>query len=261
VAEVPGIRRVEMIMGMPIVLDVRDDGAGDELLDGVFDWFREVDAVFSTYKDDSEISRLNRDELALRECRADVRWVIARCRELAEETDGYFDAEAVVPGQIDPSGLVKGWSVDRAALLLDEAGARNYAVNAGGDIRLRGGATPEPRWRVGIQHPQIRDKIAAVVEGDDLAVATSGEYVRGRHIVDPHTGGPPEGLLSVTITRPDLATADAYATAAFAMGAAGPEWTRRLQPYEAMSITADGRVLSTPGFPRARDGAASPDVA
>src|SRR4029079_4101752 len=255
------IRRVEMIMGMPIVVDVRDDGAGDELLDPVFAWFGAIYALFSAYKADREITRLNRDELALRECRADVRWVIARCRELAEETDGYFDAEAVVPGQIDPSGLVKGWSVDRAALLLEEAGARNYAVNAGGDIRLRGGAPPEPRWRVGIQHPQIRDKIAAVVEGDDLAVANSGQYVRGRHIVDPHTGGPPDGLLSVTITGADLATADAYATAAFAMGAAGPEWTRRLQPYEAMSITADGRVLSTPGFPRARDGAASPGVA
>ena len=123
-AEVPGIRRVEMIMGMPIVVDVRDDGAGDELLDRAFDWFREVDAVFSTYKDDSEISRLNRDELALRECREDVRRVIARCRELVDETEGYFDAEAVVPGTIDPSGLVKGWSVDRAAALLDGAGVR-----------------------------------------------------------------------------------------------------------------------------------------
>src|SRR5262245_27061926 len=249
-----------MIMGMPIVVDVRDDDAGDELLDTVFDWFREVDAVFSTYKDDSEISRLNRNELALRECSADVRRVIARCRELAEETGGYFDAEAVVPGTIDPSGLVKGWSVDRAAALLDEAGVRNYAVNAGGDIRLRGGATPEARWRVGIQQPAIRNRIAAVVEGDDLAVATSGEYARGEHIVDPHTGLPPEGLLSVTITGPDLATADAYATAAFAMGEQGPDWTRQLRPYEAMSITEDGRVLSTPGFPRARDGAVPPDV-
>ena len=90
-----------------------------------------------------------------------------------------------MPGTIDPSGLVKGWSVDRAAALLDEAGMRNYAVNAGGDIRLRGGALPEPRWRVGIQHPQIRDRIAAVVEGDDLAVATSGEYARGEHIRRP----------------------------------------------------------------------------
>src|SRR5262249_23754533 len=132
---------------------------------------------------------------------------------------------------------------------------------AGGDIRLRGGARPAARWRVGIQHPRIRDRIAAVVEADDLALATSGEYARGQHIVDPHTGRPPEGLLSVTIAGPDLATADAYATAAFAMGSAGPEWTRRLSPYEAMSITEEERVLSTPGFPRARDGASTPDIA
>jgi thiamine biosynthesis lipoprotein len=175
--------------------------------------------------------------------------VIARCRELRDETEGYFDAEAVLPGMIDPSGLVKGWSVDRAAELLDRAGLANYAVNAGGDIRLRGGASPEPRWRVGIQHPDVLDKIAAVVEGDDLAVATSGAYARGEHVVDPHTGRPPAGVLSVTITGPDLATADAYATAAFAMGRDGPEWTRRLAPYEAMTITAEGKKLSTAGFP------------
>ena len=230
VAELPGIRRVEMIMGMPIVVDVRDDDAGDELLDPVFDWFREVDAVFSTYKDDSEISRLEPRRARAARMPAGRALGDRALPRLAEETEGYFDAEAVVPGTIDPSGLVKGWSVDRAAALLDEAGARDYAVNAGGDIRLRGGARPEQRWRVGIQHPRIRDRIAAVVEGDDLAVATSGEYARGAHIVDPHTGRPPQGLLSVTITGPDLATADAYATAAFAMGTDGPEWTRGLRP-------------------------------
>jgi thiamine biosynthesis lipoprotein len=249
-SDLPGSRRVEQVMGMPIVVDVRDD-VGHEVLDRVFDWFRLVDATFSTYKADSEISRLNRDELALRECQPDVRWVIARCRELREETDGYFDAEAVVPGTIDPSGLVKGWSVDRAAALLEEAGLRNYSVNAGGDIRVRGGAPPAPRWRIGIQHPRIRDKIAAVVEADDLAIATSGAYVRGDHVVDPHTGRSPQGVLSVTIVGTDLATADAYATAAFAMGEQGPEWTRTLQPYEAMTITTAGKVLSTAGFPSA----------
>jgi thiamine biosynthesis lipoprotein len=248
VAELPGIRRVEDIMGMPIVVDVRDD-AGERLIEEVFASFRAVDAMFSTYKADSEISRLNRDELALRECHADVRWVIARCRELRDETDGFFDAEALAPGTIDPSGLVKGWSVDRAAALLDEAGVHNYALNAGGDIRLRGDALPETRWRVGIQHPLIRDRIAAVVEAVDLAVATSGAYARGEHVIDPHTGRPPEGVLSVTVVGPDLATADAYATAAFAMGPEGPEWTRGLRPYEAMTITAEGKTLRTAGFP------------
>ena len=251
-AELPGFRRVEEIMGMPIVVDVRDD-VEEALLDEVFDWFRWVDATFSTYKADSEISRLNRDELALRECHADVRWVIARCRELRDETLGYFDAEAVVEGAIDPSGLVKGWSVDRAAALLEEAGVANFSVNAGGDMRLRGGALPNPRWRVGIQHPRRRDRIAAIVETDELAVATSGAYTRGEHVVDPHTGRPPEGVLSVTVVGPVLATADAYATAAFAMGEAGPEWTRGLHPYEAMTLRADDKMLSTAGFPAVRE--------
>jgi thiamine biosynthesis lipoprotein len=251
-AELPGVRRVEDIMGMPIVADVRDEAVDEALLDRLFDWFRFVDATFSTYNTDSEISRLNRDELLLRDCHLDVRWVIARCRELRDETGGYFDAEAIAPGTIDPSGLVKGWSVDRAAAILEEAGLRNFALNAGGDIRLRGDALPERRWRVGIQHPRRRDRIAAVVEADDLAVATSGAYARGEHVIDPHTGRPPEGVLSVTIVGPDLATADAYATAAFAMGEQGPEWTRALDPYEALTILANDRVLSTAGFPARR---------
>ena len=100
-----------------------------------------------------------------------------------------------------------------------------------------------------------------MVEADDLAVATSGAYARGEHVVDPHTGRPPQGLLSVTITGPDLATADAYATAAFAMGADGPEWTRRLAAVRGDDDhRATASVLSTPGFPRARGDGAAPDV-
>jgi thiamine biosynthesis lipoprotein len=247
----PGVRRVEFVMGMPIVVDLRDEPADEQALDQLFDWLCLVDATFSTYKGDSEITRLNRGELALADATSDVQEVLARCDELREETSGYFDAR-FDGGSVDPSGLVKGWSVDRAAAILNDAGLRNYAINAGGDIRLRGGALPDTVWRVGIQHPGVREGVAAIVEGDDLAVATSGEYARGQHVLDPHTGRPPSGILSVTITGPDLATADAYATAAFAMGAErAPAWTARLRGYEAMTILADERVLSTPGFPRA----------
>ena len=150
---------------------------------------------------------------------------------------------------VDPSGLVKGWAVDRAADIADKLGWRNYAINAGGDIRLRGGALPSPVWRVGIEHPADRSKIAAVVTGDDLAVATSGAAARGAHVFDPHTRRPPEGVLSVTITGRDVGTADAFATAAFAMGLAGPAWTARLRGHEALTLLEDGRSLRTPGFP------------
>lgn len=237
---------------MPIVLDERDD-LDPDLIEAMWDELRRADAIFSTYKADSEISRLNRGELALEDTHPDVREVLARCEELRVITDGYFDAGRVSEHGIDPSGLVKGWAVDRAGEVLEAGGARNYSLNAGGDVRVRGAPLPDPVWRVGIQHPRVRDKIAAVVEGSGMGIATSGEYARGRHVLDPHTGRPPDGVLSVTIVGPELATADAYATAALAMGEAGPEWTASLGLYEAMTIMADDRVLSTHGFPSVKD--------
>jgi thiamine biosynthesis lipoprotein len=243
---------VEHVMGMPIVVDVRDDGADcSAALVDLFAWLHRVDATFSTYREESEIRRLDRGELLLEDADPDVREVLDRCEELRAETGGYFSARAA--GPLDPSGLVKGWAVDRGAAILEAAGLRNFAVNAGGDIRLAGGALPDDRWRVGIEHPERHDRIAATVEIRDGAIATSAAYARGDHVRDPHTGRAPEGVLSVTIAGPDLATADAYATAAFAMGPDGPEWTRRLHGYEALTILADGRVLSTPGFPRSAD--------
>ncbi|MDX6630528.1 MAG: FAD:protein transferase [Gaiellales bacterium] len=248
-AALPGMRRVEHAMGMPIVVDVRDERADATLLDAAFAEFRAVDARFSTYKDDSEISRINRGELAIADAHPDVRFILARCDELRAETQGFFDVRAACSSVVDPSGLVKGWSVDRVAAILAERGARNFAVSAGGDVIARGRGVPDECWRVGIQHPTINDRIAKVVVAGDLAIATSGAYARGDHVIDPHTRRPPSGVLSVTITGPELAIADAFATAAFAMGTNGPAWTARLRGYEAMTILADGRVLSTPNFP------------
>jgi FAD:protein FMN transferase len=239
---ITGTRRVEHVMGMPVIVEVRDDEPADEAIDTLFAWLRFVDDTFSTYKDDSEICRLRRDELALEDAHPDVRWVLARCEELRATTDGYFDAYA--GGDLDPSGLVKGWAIERAAGILEEAGLRDFAVNGAGDIAVRG------EWRIGVQHPLLRDKIAATISLTDGAIATSGEYEKGEHVLDPHTGKAPAGILSVSIVGPDLATADAYATAAFAMGERAPYWTARLHGYEAMTILADESVLSTPGFPR-----------
>ena len=233
---------VEQIMGMPIVIDIRDERVRDGDVDRAFAWFRWVDATFSTYRPDSEICRIDRRELALGEAHEDVQWVLARCETLREETDGYFDARA--SGRLDPSGLVKGWSVDRAAELLRDDGLENFAVSAGGDMRIVGRA-----WRVGVEHPRQRHSVAAVLEVDDVAVATSAAYARGDHVLDPHTGRAPAGVLSVTVVGPELATADAYATTAFAMGARGPEWTAHLSGYDAMTILADESVLTTAGFP------------
>jgi thiamine biosynthesis lipoprotein len=133
--------------------------------------------------------------------------------------------------------------VERAARILERAGARRFCLNAGGDVLVRGGP-----WRIGIQHPRLRERLAGVVVLHDGAVATSGAYQRGAHVVDPHTGRPAAEALSVSVVGADLATADAFATAAFAMGAGGPAWTASLPAFEAMTILDDDRVLATGGF-------------
>src|SRR5579884_3366020 len=243
----PPLRRVELIMGMPIEIEVHDPGVEPDRLNAAFDWFRRVDEIFSTYKRESQISRISRGELEPDEADGDVRAVLERCEELAVETKGYFDIH--LAQGIDPSGLVKGWSVDRAGALLQAQGIANFCINAGGDVLIRGAPGCGSRWRIGIRHPIEHDKLAKVVVGNDLAIATSGEYERGRHIVDPRTGRPPDGVLSVTIAGPELGTADAYATAAFAMSTGAADWIGRLDRYDGMVILADQTVLITPTFP------------
>jgi FAD:protein FMN transferase len=222
-------------MGMPVRVDGDIDAAR------VFAWLRWVDATFSTYRADSEISRLDRGELG--DPHPLVREVLDRCEALRRETGGYFDVRA--GGQLDPSGYVKGWAVERAAALVAAAGARDFCLDAGGDVLVRGGP-----WRIGIRHPRRPDLLAGVLSLHDGAVATSGAYERGAHVIDPRTGRPPAAVLSVTVVGPDLGTADAYATAAFALGADGPAWTASLDGYEAMTIVPADRVLMTRGFAR-----------
>ena len=231
-------------MGTAVTVEIRDRIVPRRALERAFDWLRWVDRTFSTYDAASEISRLNSGDLGLADAHPLVRRVLGRCEALRTGTDGYFDAGAPLPGGLDPSGLVKGWAVDVAFARLRRAGVRRLCIEAGGDVRVAGGP-----WRIGIRNPHQREHFAAVVVLRSGAVATSGAYERGPHVVDPHTGRPPAGTLSVTMIDRTLARADAHATAAFAMGAQGPEWSARLA---AMTILADDQVLLTPTFLRYR---------
>ena len=246
-----GTVRVEQIMGTAISLDLRDRAVSPAAVDAMFNHLRDVDARFSTYREDSEISRLARGEVSLGACGPDVRDVLERCEALRELSRGYFDIRAHrSDGGLDPSGFVKGWAAEGAAGLLDAGGARNYCLNAGGDVITRGEPEPGRPWRVGIRHPELPDKLATVLETRDLAVATSGAYERGEHIIDPHTGREPDGLLSFTVVGPKLSVADAYATAAFAMGRDGINWIAGLAGYAGCMITAERRRVWTPEFAR-----------
>jgi FAD:protein FMN transferase len=242
-------------MGTVISIDLRSDAIPPEAVNDAFAYLREVDARFSPFRHESEIERLSRGELRLAQASDDVQAVAALCRELAVETDGAFDAWGHRPdGSFDPTGVVKGWALDGAAAILRAAGATSFAINGGGDVIVAGGAAPGRPWRVGIRHPLQADRIAAVLELVDSAVATSGDYERGAHIVDPATGFPVTGLLGVSVAASFLSRADALATAVFAMGAAGPRWFAGRQGA-VLAITEDARVLTTPAMDRllARD--------
>jgi thiamine biosynthesis lipoprotein len=242
-------------MGTVVSIDIRGAKPAAAAVQRLVHWLHEVDTKFSTYRADSLVRRIDRGELTPQDAGPDVAWVLARCDQLRLQTRGFFSARAF--GGLDPSALVKGWAVQRAADDLVAQGFGDFCLTAGGDVVTRGAPQPGRSWRIGIQHPGDPDALAAVVEAGNLAVATSGAYERGQHILDPHTGQPPEGVLSVTVCGPDLGTADAYSTAAFAMGRSGPDWTMQLDGYEAMTILTGDVVLSTPGFPRLLAGAAT----
>ncbi len=242
----PRLIRVEHIMGTAIGIDVRDPDFDPEVVDNAFGRLRAIDEIFSPYRPDSEISRLARGELPEAECEPEVRWVLGLCDDLARTTKGYFDARRHrADGGLDPSGLVKGWALEEAAWMLEAAGATNFSVNGGGDIVARGEPEPGRPWRVGIRHPRERDRVAAVLAIRAGAVATSGGYERGDHIVDPHSGVSPRALASMTVVGPSLTYADVFATTAFAMGGDGIDWVAGQEGYGAYAITGDDRAIWT----------------
>ncbi|MFJ2264204.1 FAD:protein FMN transferase [Streptomyces sp. NPDC087844] len=240
------MHRVEQIMGLPISLRIEDGGTGREAAgaaDQVFAWLREVDARFSPFLPDSEVSRLDRGELADDELSPDLVEVLDLCERYRVESGGAFQVR--LPGRgLDPCAMVKGWAVQRGAELLRASGVTTFCLNAGGDVVAAG----RP-WRVGVRHPERADRVCAVVEVGDGAVATSGRYERGDHIFDGRTGRAATGLLSLTVVASSLTEADAVATAGFAMGVEGVDWAAARTGCEVFAVDAGRGVLRSPGFP------------
>ncbi|HEY7827305.1 MAG TPA: FAD:protein FMN transferase [Candidatus Limnocylindrales bacterium] len=245
--------RIVSTMGTVIGIDLRDAQVASSALDEAEAWLVAVDRRFSPYRPTSEISRLARGEIELEACAPEVRYVLTRCEALRVASHGSFDIRAAgLRGGLDPSGYVKGWGTEEAAFILEAAGARNYLINAGGDVLARGAPEPGRGWVVGIRHPLESDQVVARVspppDATRFAVATSGGYERGDHIIDPTTGRAASGWLSLSVAGPSLAQADAYATAAFAMGRSGLAWLAELPGYEGYAIDGALRPSWTAGF-------------
>jgi thiamine biosynthesis lipoprotein len=204
--------------------------------------------VFSTFRDDSEISRINRGELHHLDASPELIEVLDACTWLEHASDGAFKARRPGEGTLDPAGFVKGWASELASRHLDRAGLQHWYLSVGGDIQTRGAPDGAPTWRVGIADPNSDDvrSLRALVEVADLAVATSGLAARGGHLWDGRTGASADGLASMTVVGPHLTWAYAFATAAFVMGAEGVDWVARFDGYRALAITVEGRLLHRP---------------
>jgi thiamine biosynthesis lipoprotein len=243
------LRHAEEVMGTVVSFDV----PGWISLEQAVRWLHWVDATFSPYRQDSDVSRFGRGSLPLAGCAPELAEVLAACAAVAELSGGFFTTTP--GGRFDPSGYVKGWAIEQAAAMLTDAGSAEHSVNGGGDVqcigeRGTGGRASGQPWRIGIAHPLRPGTLALVVTGRDFAVATSGVAERGPHIIDPHTGQPAADLASITVIGQGLALADAYATAAFAMGNAARDWIESLPGYEALAITRTGAAWQTTGFRR-----------
>lgn len=236
---------VEHLMGMPVSVHARGAGARSAEVDAavqrVFGELRRLEAIFSTYRPDSEISRLQRGSLALEECSDVVREVHRLCVTARERTGGAFDAWRAVPGEpglFDPTGLVKGWAVARASGVLEGLGP-SMAVDAGGDLLVMPGDAPYA-WTVGIEDPADRSRVVARVRLTDGAVATSGTAARGLHISDPRTGHAATGMASATVVGPSLLWADVFATAAVALGDDAAAFVAGLHGTSGLLVRPDG---------------------
>ncbi len=233
-------------MGMPIAIEIVDISAKEKNIEEIFSYFREIDAQFSTYKKNSEIEKINRGKLKVRDYSTLMKRILALCEKTKKETNGYFNIKT--GKRLDPSGLVKGYSIWQAARKLKQKGYRNFYIEIAGDIQVCGLNREEKLWRVGIENPFNRNEIIKILNMTNKGIATSGTYIRGDHIYDPIGNKKAKEIAGITVIGPSIHDADRFATAAFAMGVRGIQFVESLKGFEAYMVTKDKRGHFTSGF-------------
>jgi thiamine biosynthesis lipoprotein len=242
------MKQTRDIMGMPITVEISGPAATEDAFNKVFSYFTYVDEKFSTYKDTSEISKINRGELPWEEISRDMQMVFRLSRETKQTTDGYFDI-LTPQGTYDPSGLVKGWAIFQAALILKQEGFNKFFIEAGGDIQAQSSNVGNAPWTVGIKNPFNSTEVVKILQIKNEGVATSGTYIRGQHIYNPlRENQIITDIVSLTVIGPNIYEADRFATAAFAMNKDGINFIERMPRLEGYMIDKDGIATMTSGF-------------
>jgi thiamine biosynthesis lipoprotein len=302
-------KETRVIMGTYVTITLNEDGKSQQDLTSAggdaFSQVEKVDRLMSTYKPESNLSRINRSA-GIAPVKADPEVIdnIEKAIYVAKLTDGAFDVtvgplvnawkigsrDARVPSpdeikralslvgyrnidinkkdgtvfinkrgaSIDLGGIAKGYASDRAVEVLRKAGIKGGIVACAGDIKVFGLRPDGAPWTVGIQHPRREDgALMAKITLTDAALSTSGDYeryfmkdgVRYHHIIDPRTGYPARGLMSVTVLSRESWLSDSMATGLFVMGPDKAYALALKHPeFEVLMITGAGKVLATGRF-------------
>lgn len=242
------MKDIRNMMGMTIRLKIVDPQAVKEDLDVVFEYLNFVDEKFSTYKTNSEISQINRREILPKNYSPEMKEVFSLLEKWQKLTNGYFNANHP-DGYVDPSGLVKGWAINNSAKLLESRGLKNFYVEAGGDIQVAGKNEDGQAWKIGIKNPFVESENIKIVKLSNQGIATSGSYIRGDHIYNPHNPNKKiSKIVSLTVIGPNVYEADCLATAAFAMGELGINFIETLAGFEAYVVDENKIATMTSGF-------------
>ena len=242
------MKDTRIIMGMHITVEIVDKQVTSEIFEEIFSYFTAIDGQFSTYKNDSEIMHINRREISKDNYSSEMQEIFLLAEKTKQETFGYFDIKKS-DGTLDPSGVVKGWAIKNAAKILLKKGYKNFYIDAGGDVQSYGLNQEGQEWIIGIRSPFNLKDIIKVVRVRGQGVATSGSYIRGEHIYNPHM---PEkkliDVVSLTVIGSDILEADRFATAAFAMGKEGINFIEQLPGFEGYAIDSMGIATFTSNF-------------
>ncbi len=239
----------KIIMGVPIIINIRDSEAKQEYFDEVFNYFTYVDEKFSTYKETSEITAINNRKIKIEDASDNMKLIFKLSEETKKLTNGYFDILGR-DGKYDPSGIVKGWSIFNATNILRSRGVKNFTVEAGGDMEVSGKNDEDKLWCLGIQNPFSKKReIIKKVYLTNKGMATSGTYVRGQHIYNPKDKSVIiNDIVSLTVIGPNIYEADRFVTAAFAMGNDGINFIEQLDGFEGYVVDSKGVATMTTGF-------------
>lgn len=231
------MRKVEHIMGMPVTIDI-PDCPDTTIFDKAFGLLREIDAQFSNYKPKSEMSQFIRGNLKEANFSKGLRAILLGCKNASEQTNGYFSAS--IEGVFDANGYIKGWAINQTADCIIGLGATTFCIGAGGDILAKG----VKKWKIGIQDPFNKQVVYKTIELKNQAIATSGSYEKGPHIINPKTKKPADYWASVSVVGPAIIQADVFATACFAMGEEAINFIKSFPDYSLIAILNDNELLN-----------------